>query len=138
MITVYLHRDDDPRPFIVRGFRTLREARQFIADTLREARTRERAGTYWRADDVRIEMCAVPLAHAFAVTLREEIGIDACREVDCVNALRADNSCASHDHCDANMTMLRAWRALYGREPFDPVRADAAWSTAKRRGFASC
>jgi hypothetical protein len=62
---------------------------------------------------------------------------------------RRDSICATHDYCDANESMLEAWRNLYGSEPFRAVDTEqaehireselaeinAAWSIAKSNLF---
>lgn len=94
------------------------------------------------------------LAVQFALCLLEDIGADALAEVVRVNAASNDPMvCASQDHCDANMTMGRAFVWVFGREPYMPSdweeegicteqQADAdlaawndAWTLAKNSGF---
>lgn len=63
---------------------------------------------------------AIALAHGFARALAEDIGTEKVAEAVERNETpkyKDSGSCASHDFCDANMTMLRAWEELFGSEP---------------------
>lgn len=97
------------------------------------------------------------LAAAFSVCLLEDIGPDNLAEAVRLNAAsRAAGdltSCASHNYCDANMTMERAFNQVFGRDSYMPsdweeagtcteaqCNADldlwnAAWTKAKRARF---
>lgn len=80
------------------------------------------------------------LAKEFAARLRDEIGVEKFREAKRLNATPEYGAgiCASHDFCDANMTMARAFYDVVGRDPDMDSDADIdlwnrAWSIAKRR-----
>lgn len=88
---------------------------------------------------------AAHLARAFADELESEIGEIAMNQVRRYNVVNVgDIACASHDFCDANMTMHDAFKSVMGCEPEflnDPESAladehlqlwNAAWSIAKR------
>src|SRR5690606_5736315 len=67
------------------------------------------------------------LAHRFALILNEWIG-DHLEEVNRINAERNDNTCATHDYCDANMAMQAAFIQVFQREPVLSVEDDdPAW-----------
>ncbi|HEX5011113.1 MAG TPA: hypothetical protein VFY71_12005 [Planctomycetota bacterium] len=81
------------------------------------------------------------LAAAFARGLRNNLLPRVLAEIDAENARRADPSCASHDHLDANEVMDDAFVAVMGRAPKPASDADAAlinaaWDAAKAAGFA--
>lgn len=58
------------------------------------------------------------LAAAFTAQLREDITTDEWNEMVATNADNGTGAwCASHDYCDANMTMLAAFEETMGREP---------------------
>lgn len=82
------------------------------------------------------------LATAFRNVVRATVGDDACEAIDAANATRRDNTCASHDYCDANDAMAHAFRASTGRDYTCDSTADddalvtAAWRIAKLNGFA--
>lgn len=59
-------------------------------------------------------MNAREVADAFKEVLRRWLTPAQLLAVDQVNGLRADGSCATHDHCDANMAMLEAVVGLTG------------------------
>lgn len=63
------------------------------------------------------------LAHRFALILGEWIG-DRIEEVNRINAERNDNTCATHDYCDANMAMQAAFIQVFQREPVLSVEDD--------------
>lgn len=87
------------------------------------------------------------LARAFVRMLGVELGEAKLAEVARLNA--ADPSangdggvCHSHDFCDANETMLTAFREVLGREVDFDAEGDAdmglcedAWNAAKRAAF---
>lgn len=92
------------------------------------------------------------LAHAFAAQLESDIGPENMAEVVRLNRddsrYSVNGSCASHDFCDANMTMLAAWESTFGNQPamLDPSATDeqenesidlwgAAWALAFENGF---
>lgn len=67
------------------------------------------------------------LAHRFALIVNEWIG-DHIEEVNRINAERNDNTCATHDYCDANMAMQAAFIQVFQREPTLCVEDDdPAW-----------
>lgn len=89
---------------------------------------------------------AEELAHEFARVLRKHIGIRKLREVVRINRERNDSTCASHDYCDSNMTMLEAFENVAGREmdldddttpryEADNNAFNKAWSQAKHNNF---
>lgn len=57
------------------------------------------------------------LAKAFADQLLADIGPDNFAAVRAANVTAEAGVCASHDYCDANMTMLEAFTATFGRQP---------------------
>ena len=62
-------------------------------------------------------MSALPtveqVSKAFRQKMQAELGSYKCNLVDHANTLRGDDgTCASHDHCDANMVMDDALRSL--------------------------
>jgi hypothetical protein len=83
------------------------------------------------------------LAAAFCRALHEELGEKTMAEVIRRNrAPRYAGCCASHDFCDANMTMMHAWSTISnGREPRIPFSdrtlriINAAWELAKESAF---
>ena len=85
------------------------------------------------------------LAEAFRDGIREFLTPDELREVDAANRERNDETCATHDFCDANEVMLEAFEVAFGREmrlgedvegsDVDLDLANAAWMLAKRNGF---
>lgn len=90
------------------------------------------------------------LADAFKRHMQEELGLDLCFEVDRENKRRGDDgTCASHDHCDANMVMDAAAQGLGVHMFPDDAPEDfevdqevvdlwnAAWSLARAEGFTS-
>lgn len=53
------------------------------------------------------------VSKAFRRLMQEELGSYKCTLIDHANDLRGDDgTCASHDHCDANMVMEAAFRSL--------------------------
>jgi hypothetical protein len=81
------------------------------------------------------------LAAAFTRKLHKELSP---RELDAVrraNDRLAYDCCATHDYCDANMTMLEAWQYITGKDMIDVENeADAimwneAWDLAKADQF---
>lgn len=79
------------------------------------------------------------LASRFAFNLQTELTPAQWDEMLRRNTLSdyAGPVCASHDFCDANMTMAEAFRAIMGREidhqsDDDSATWSAAWDIAKR------
>jgi predicted metal-binding membrane protein len=82
------------------------------------------------------------LAAAFALGLRNILDESTLAAIDAENAGRGDDSCASHDHLDANEVMADAFMAVMGHAPKASSEADAAlinaaWDRAKATGFAT-
>lgn len=80
------------------------------------------------------------LADAFSVKLQEEIGADKVREAIWLNRREpCPDVCHSHDFCDANMVMSKAFLEVVGKdvpESDEESRAwNEAWDLAKSRGF---
>lgn len=84
------------------------------------------------------------LAREFSRQLLKRIGIKQLVEANRRNAARGNDSCASHDFCDANVIMERAFRTAIGRAPLpkDGPMTDAtvtlwnaAWTLAKTNSF---
>jgi hypothetical protein len=78
------------------------------------------------------------LALMFALNLKAELGAKKFKEVCRRNATpEYKNVCASHDFCDANMTMLRSFEEVAGKcDLSDQTHLDlmnAAWSKARSR-----
>lgn len=90
---------------------------------------------------------AARLAWEFAIELERDIGRVGLAKTVRVNKERADPfTCASHDYCDANMTMAEAYSRLFGQvewieEGHDESdtsgqdRWNLAWDFAKRNHF---
>lgn len=78
------------------------------------------------------------LGEAFAEELKRELPAEQWLEVRRRNAADPEHAtgstCHSHDFCDANATMMRAFEALHGREPFFPVDAEAGDCTEAQVG----
>ena len=89
---------------------------------------------------VEFRNAAYAVARAFVDELRGWLGVDTLARIDAENAQRRDGSCASHDHCDANMAMFYGHKALARRWiGFPPLTVDLmneAWSIACGVGFA--
>ena len=82
------------------------------------------------------------LAAAFTRGLRNNLDDLTLAAIDAENAARRDDSCASHDHLDANDVMADAFAAVLGRAPKASSNADAelintAWDRAKAAGYAA-
>src|SRR5690606_17361492 len=85
------------------------------------------------------------LAREFSAELVQDIGIENVRVAAKINAENPNAPwCASHDYCDANETMLRAFTKVMGREmafaddpdnEADTDLVNAAWNEARRNGF---
>lgn len=80
------------------------------------------------------------LARAFAAELITELGPNTVKRVVELNRTVPAGVCASHDFCDANMTMERAFRAAMGREidldsDAESVLWSEAWDMAKTNNF---
>ena len=78
------------------------------------------------------------IARVFSALLMAELGFPVVEEIVGENNRRNDDTCASHDHCDANEYMAFAF-TLTGRDS-DPDTVDrdlwsAAWETAKTNEF---
>lgn len=84
--------------------------------------------------------CAGRLAAAFVARLAFEIGTsnlsEVCKQNSLLRGMGRTSECASHDHCDANMTMLAAWSDLRSDE-FDPNSDEQAalWNAAWEIAF---
>ena len=84
------------------------------------------------------------LARAFSEQLIKDIGYAKVKEVNARNAVETNpDVCASHDFCDANMTMLRAFERVTGKAEHElnfesQAEMDlwnSAWSIAKQNNF---
>jgi hypothetical protein len=89
------------------------------------------------------------LAYAFAAELATDIGpnlLQMAIERNASPEYQESGSCASHDFCDANMTMERAWESTFPHEPVfvgedmtmpDDVlnRWNRAWTFAREHAF---
>lgn len=80
------------------------------------------------------------LSRKFSSILMEWIGKETMEDVVRVNTERGDNTCASHDHCDANMAMLEAFETMFGRtndlqNDDDTDLWNVSWDIAKKNGF---
>jgi hypothetical protein len=80
------------------------------------------------------------LAADFSAVLRRWLTADEMAQVLALNKQEAGtNVCHSHDFCDANMAMLKAFEDLGGDldlEDQDQVKLwNAAWDIAKASGF---
>lgn len=82
------------------------------------------------------------LARAFIWALTEDLSAAQLKAVDALNAAETDPLiCHSHDFCDSNMSMGRAFERICGRESDAGNQADAdlwnaAWNRAMEIGFA--
>ena len=61
---------------------------------------------------MRTENTVADLAAAFTRGLRNNLSPEALADIDAENARRGDESCASHDHLDANDVMSDAFVAV--------------------------
>lgn len=82
------------------------------------------------------------LAAAFTRGLRNNLSPETLVAIDAENTARADDSCASHDHLDANEVMADAFVAVKGHAPQpdsddDADLINAAWDLAKAAGDAT-
>jgi hypothetical protein len=82
------------------------------------------------------------LSAAFVRGLRNNLSPETLAAIDAENVARHDNSCASHDHLDANDVMHDAFVAVMRRAPRPSSSADAelvnaAWDHAKATGYAA-
>lgn len=82
------------------------------------------------------------VATCFARQLLDELGYDTVSRIDEENRQRRESgdwdTCASHDYCDANMTMADAFDALgldAAPDTVDIELWDEAWTLAKVQGF---
>jgi hypothetical protein len=92
---------------------------------------------------------AETLGRLFTLRLHEHLGelhgfpaTDRLKMIDAENRRRNDDTCASHDYCDANVSMDQAFRLSTGhclRTNSDEDRALwlQAWDWAKSEGFAT-
>lgn len=96
------------------------------------------------------------IAKAFSVVLHRWLNPEQWEELIRKNAADPEDSCSSHDFCDANMAMDEAFRVVLGRAiilPCDAIEGDKeqeaiidadsvlwndAWKLAKVRGFFCC
>lgn len=84
-------------------------------------------------------IAAGALAGAFAATLARDLSPVEWRTMRVRNRYLTDDTCASHDFCDANMNMAEAFADIVGREPLDDDGMsdasielwNAAWGIAK-------
>ena len=78
------------------------------------------------------------LTEKFIQLLHQELGSELMTEVVIENTRRNDNTCATHDHCDANVVMMEAYEFVYGVE-LDPIVnlicVNKAWDIAKDCGY---
>jgi hypothetical protein len=79
------------------------------------------------------------LARIFAEELQRELG-DRWSEFLAKQAHDWDNTCSSHDFCDANMTMSRAYEIVYGEsvdidDDLTVKRWNEAWDIAAKARF---
>jgi hypothetical protein len=75
------------------------------------------------------------MAKIFSGLLRDELTAGQMASVIELNRAETSRSiCHSHDFCDANMTMARAFRLL-GEDTSDNALWDAAWDAAKEAEF---
>lgn len=82
------------------------------------------------------------LANAFRTEARRALTPAEIDEINRRNTAAGPDAgwCASHDFYDANMLMLDAFNATFGREPHITSDADfeainAAWSAVRATGF---
>ena len=85
------------------------------------------------------------LASRFSWMLTEELGVETRKAIAAENARRsepsrADSSCASHDHCDANEVMAAAFKSALGTKvnvgnATHTAIWNDAWDLAKDFGF---
>ncbi len=80
------------------------------------------------------------IAESFACYLRNELGQKAWDEMRAANRTTEADACASHDYCDANMSMHEAFAEITGRDPIAGPMSDDdiavwndAWAIAKKR-----
>jgi hypothetical protein len=85
---------------------------------------------------------AIAIGDAFRRRMAVELAPEVLAAIDAENARRADNTCATHDHLDANEVMAEAFAEVTTRDPRpdsdgDAALWNAAWDYAKAKGFAS-
>ena len=86
------------------------------------------------------EKASTQLAKAFAKELAKDMGLPNLVKVVTYNKDRDNGCCASHDYCDPNMTMDRAWKKVFGY-PMQLGHEDhifimnEAWSEASKAEF---
>ena len=85
---------------------------------------------------------ALQVAERFRAVILEWLGPEKCVEVDQDNKSSGPLSCATHDHCDANMAMDQAMRDVGVYQDLDEAFTDAvtrlwneAWDLARLDGF---
>lgn len=83
------------------------------------------------------------IARTFSQLLKETIGQQKVYQVVNANVANPNkDTCASHDHCDANLLMSEAFEKHVGRKPHptdidDVAQWNAAWKLAKERLFSA-
>lgn len=60
-------------------------------------------------------LLAAAMGEEFSKVLKKWLGKDTLLAVAAENVKRGDDTCASHDHCDANMAMDEAFTTVMGR-----------------------
>lgn len=90
-----------------------------------------------------MQTVATRIAQDFAARLHAELGPQVITEINRRNATAAYQSgaCATHEYCDANVSMAEAFEAVIGRAPEPASEDDAklwntAWDAARAAGFA--
>lgn len=86
------------------------------------------------------ELTARALAFAFARELGAHLGLEKLRAIDLANKTAEAGVCCSHDYCDANEVMARAFWVVVGRRVKTQDDGDCslwsrAWDLAKRQGL---
>ncbi len=74
------------------------------------------------------------LAAGFYALLAADLSAEemhAVRRRNARYALAGSDSCASHEFCDANMTMLETWKAHFEREPVFLMHSESAAGQAE-------
>lgn len=84
----------------------------------------------------------IELAKAFSEIVEREFTEKELAAVNAENSLRNDDTCATHDYCDANMLMDEAYKKVFGEEvdvqSEEAVdRWNSAWNLAKELRFNS-
>lgn len=91
-------------------------------------------------DEPAVEISTTTLAHEFSCLLKELLGDDKMQHIVFENRRRNNNTCATHDYCDANIVMSEAFARIYGRccQPLsdaDMAVFSTAWDEAKHSNF---